>query len=356
MLDIDDIEFLKIESRRLIDLWDFNLETLESIVKENSQLLEKLIDDVTQKSMKLENEQTRRMITTGIKNKLQPVYNQNNKANPKEEYLHSKDYEYKDAPSNVGYFKEHPEASFLERNYIGIIRGYGKLIEFMIKSYEHFKVENYHNRPDKDILWDIVEKTKDTCSSLGIMITNPKDLKKVLIDPTAYENGNILDDNSIEFNEEEVGTYIEITSFPYFVRIPHFTASGITSERLLINRYKPKILYTDIPSPSIKGRFSKATEEENIVKIDDLTSQSMPHPMLLIEDKSRNTPLLKDYSFSDFTSQNQGYYHYTKAEIIQDLPLDSKEEQSFITTGMTEDEIKASQEKINSVKVKTLRK
>lgn len=70
-------------------------------------------------------------------------------------------------------------------------------------------------------------------------------------------------------------------------------------------------------------------------------------PILLLEDKSL-TPADSDSS--------PDFYHYTKEEIIQDLAINSREEQFFQAVGMSDDEITASQEKINSVKVKTYKK
>ena len=72
-----------------------------------------------------------------------------------------------------------------------------------------------------------------------------------------------------------------------------------------------------------------------------------PQPILLLEDKSLKTA--DPVSSPDF-------YHYTKEEIIQDLAINSQEEQFFQAIGMSDDEITASQEKINSVKVKTYKK
>lgn len=70
-------------------------------------------------------------------------------------------------------------------------------------------------------------------------------------------------------------------------------------------------------------------------------------PVLLLEDKSL-TPADSDSS--------PDFYHYTKEEIIQDLAINSREEQFFQSIGMSDDEITASQEKINSVKVKTYKR
>lgn len=70
-------------------------------------------------------------------------------------------------------------------------------------------------------------------------------------------------------------------------------------------------------------------------------------PVLLLEDKSL-TPADSDSS--------PDFYHYTKEEIIQDLAINSREEQFFQAIGMSDDEITASQEKINSVKVKTYKR
>ena len=70
-------------------------------------------------------------------------------------------------------------------------------------------------------------------------------------------------------------------------------------------------------------------------------------PVLLLEDKSL-TPADSDSS--------PDFYHYTKEEIIQDLAINSREEQFFQAIGMSDDEIMASQEKINSVKVKTYKR
>ena len=70
-------------------------------------------------------------------------------------------------------------------------------------------------------------------------------------------------------------------------------------------------------------------------------------PLLLLEDKSL-TPADSDSS--------PDFYHYTKEEIIQDLAINSREEQFFQAIGMSDDEITASQEKINSVKVKTYKR
>ena len=70
-------------------------------------------------------------------------------------------------------------------------------------------------------------------------------------------------------------------------------------------------------------------------------------PVLLLEDKSL-TPADSDSS--------PDFYHYTKEEIIQDLAINSHEEQFFQSIGMSDDEITASQEKINSVKVKTYKR
>lgn len=75
--------------------------------------------------------------------------------------------------------------------------------------------------------------------------------------------------------------------------------------------------------------------------------QPMPQPILLLEDKSL-TP-------AD-SSSSPDFYHYTKEEIIQDLAINSREEQFFQSIGMSDDEITASQEKINSVKVKTYKR
>ena len=76
-------------------------------------------------------------------------------------------------------------------------------------------------------------------------------------------------------------------------------------------------------------------------------------PTLLIEDKSlKNTSTENSNSTDPFISSPY-FYHYTKDEIIQDLAINSQEEQFFATVGMSDDEITASQEKINSVKVKT---
>lgn len=72
-----------------------------------------------------------------------------------------------------------------------------------------------------------------------------------------------------------------------------------------------------------------------------------PQPILLLEDKSLKTA--DPVSSPDF-------YHYTKEEIIQDLAINSREEQFFQSIGMSDDEITASQEKINSVKVKTYKR
>ena len=72
-----------------------------------------------------------------------------------------------------------------------------------------------------------------------------------------------------------------------------------------------------------------------------------PQPILLLEDKSLTT--------TD-SGSSPDFYHYTKEEIIQDLAINSREEQFFQSIGMSDDEITASQEKINSVKVKTYKR
>ena len=350
MFDIEDIELLSIESKRNIE--DLDLATLDSLVEENRKLLGELIKSISEDVENLKDKRMRIKVLRKFKNKLIQVYKQNESIKPKEEFSNSK--YARQTESNVGYFKTHPDARFVEDEYLKIVKSYGNIVEFMENVYQYFRSSFNLNPSDRKILWDIVDKTKTTCSSLGIESADPDILKKVLSDP--YKNIEMIDD-ICDIDEEENGKDVVINSFPYTVEMPSFTVTGMTKYKMNINNSKPRIYFIQKDScyskrvrPIKDKKVEKSYSAKKMKNNDYSTSsyQGIPKPVLLIEDKSLTRH--SNYISSPY------FYHYKKEEIIQDLAINSQEEQIFRTPGMSDDEIRISQEKINSVKVKSYKK
>ncbi len=365
MFDIDDIELLSIESKRNIK--ELNLATLDNLAEENRKLLGELIESISEEIKNLKDTRTKVKVLRKFKNKLIQVYKQNESIKPKEEFPTSKYAMHTE--SNVGYFKTHPDARFVEDEYHKIVKGYGNIIEFMENVYQYFRSSFNLSPSDKKILWDIVDKTKTTCSNLGIESIEQDILKKALSDP--YKNIETIDD-ICDIDEEENGKDVVINSFPYTVEMPSFTVTGMTKYKILINNSKPRIYF--IQKPLTYSKRTKPIKDKKMENNDNSSTSYRQEtstnpfsfiqhrifrnhqPILLIEDKSLKTPLIGNLTYSNHDNSSPYFYHYTKEKIIQDLAINSQEEQIFNTPGMNDDEIKISQEKINSVKVKSYKK
>ena len=218
-----------------------------------------------------------------------------------------------------------------------------------------------------------------------------KDLRKTLtnnISNLLTQGGNIIlpidvpiktrfsrNDDSILFTDKEIRKGIKsllpnvIQSHPAFLDIikqnvrNQYSKSNYDSEKLCLPKDFLTIQKEKKPAEESNRKVkpvhqkSQDTSKDNNPGYTETFYNPYPigipgpvyqqQPVLLLEDKSL-TPADSDSS--------PDFYHYTKEEIIQDLAINSREEQFFQSIGMSDDEITASQEKINSVKVKTYKR
>ena len=242
----------------------------------------------------------------------------------------------------------------------------------------------------------IATKREDKSSLSSSQLSNLssrqlKDLRKTLtnnISNLLTEGGNIIlpidvpiktrfsrNDDSILFTDKEISKGIKsllpnvIQSHPAFLDIikqnvrNQYSKSNYDSEKLCLPKDFLTIQKEKKPAEESNRKVkpvhqkSQDTSKDNNPGYTETFYNPYPigipgpvyqqQPVLLFEDKSL-TPADSDSS--------PDFYHYTKEEIIQDLAINSREEQFFQAIGMSDDEITASQEKINSVKVKTYKR
>ena len=242
----------------------------------------------------------------------------------------------------------------------------------------------------------IATKREDKLSKSSSHLSNLsnrqlKDLRKTLtnnISNLLTQGGNIIlpidgpiktrfsrNDDSILFTDKEIRKGIKsllpnvIQSHPAFLDIikqnvrNQYSKSNYDSEKLCLPKDFLTIQKEKKPAEESNRKVkpvhqkSQDTSKDNNPGYTETFYNPYPigipgpvyqqQPVLLLEDKSL-TPADSDSS--------PDFYHYTKEEIIQDLAINSREEQFFQAIGMSDDEITASQEKINSVKVKTYKR
>ena len=242
----------------------------------------------------------------------------------------------------------------------------------------------------------IATKREDKLSKSSSHLSNLsnrqlKDLRKTLtnnISNLLTQGGNIIlpidvpiktrfsrNDDSILFTDKEIRKGIKsllpnvIQSHPAFLDIikqnvrNQYSKSNYDSEKLCLPKDFLTIQKEKKPAEESNRKVkpvhqkSQDTSKDNNPGYTETFYNPYPigipgpvyqqQPVLLLEDKSL-TPADSDSS--------PDFYHYTKEEIIQDLAINSREEQFFQSIGMSDDEITASQEKINSVKVKTYKR
>lgn len=228
--NIDDIYNLTIMSRRQIK--EFNIETFNDVCIENEKLLEELFFFSMKKLEEITNENIALGMRGAIKNSLLRAYRQQKTIKPKEEFA-----KIRIANDRVGYFKDHPDAEFIEKRYRDLCKVYSAVIEFLNKLYAGIKVSNKKKVNPKPIV-DMFEQTKKVCSRLGIRCFDEDSLYEMFTNP----NGQLAINEDLDFEiveKNEISGDIEILSIPYDFAAPWFDASkGLELYRCRITQGK----------------------------------------------------------------------------------------------------------------------
>lgn len=215
--NLDDIYDLTIRNKRHID--DFSIDSFDKICSENVKLLADLIEYSQKKCEEINDKNIKRAMLNGTKNNLIRAYNKMQTIKPKQEYNELP----KSYGSNVGYFKEHPDAIFVEKRFPDLTNVYSSVIDFMNWIYGGYKVATKKGVNPKPI-YEIFEQTKIVCSKLGVRSLDAD----TLCDAFSNPNSELAINLDIDTNFDEENSLINdvaINSLPYVFDCPAFSAT-----------------------------------------------------------------------------------------------------------------------------------
>lgn len=211
--NLDDIYYLTIRNKRHIN--DFSLDSFDKICSENIELLESLVSFSQQKCEEISDDNIKRAMLIGTKNNLVRAYNQMQSIKPKEEYNKNRFY-----PNDTGYFKEHPDAMYVEKRFPDLAKVYSSVIDFLNWIYGGYKIATKKGINAKPI-YEIFEQAKNVCSKLGVRSLDADTLWEAFSNP----NSDIAINLDIDVNYDEENSLqndIAINSLPYIFDCPAF--------------------------------------------------------------------------------------------------------------------------------------
>lgn len=239
MFTLEDVDDLVVLGRyRLDKTGEYDISYYENYINENITIIEELIKNVQNEINMLKDENVKRRISNWARDLIK-AYEINKNKQPRIEYEKSPKLEALAA----GYFQTHKYAYFIQRDFPEVAESYSKIIKFMNKVYEHERLSAKNGEVDCSTLYGIFTITKQACSKLGVHCPGaPLICESITEDPDAEKSEllgmevQIDETNSIEQD-------VMITSLPYAVTAPSFTAEGLRKYELSVTDPKPNVWY-----------------------------------------------------------------------------------------------------------------